>query len=271
MKNLILTFDLEEFVTPAEIGLNIDKAILFNISLRGFDNIINLLEKHPRIKVTFFTTVEFAEYAETKLKKLISKGHELALHGLYHNTNISKMSENDARTELLLAKNKLESLFKIKVTGYRSPQMRPFNSKILKDIGIEYNSSMHPTYVPGRDNYFFEKRSAYFNEIYQVPVSVTPLIRLPFSWIWFRNMPLVYSKLCTKLTYLDQNYVNIYFHPWDFFDVDKNPFTNKIMKLIIRNTGSKMIHKFDKYLDWCENNFNSVTMGEYVNECKKLF
>ena len=64
MYNLMITFDLEEFVTPVEIGMNIDKDILFKLSLEGLTNIINLLKKHPKIKATFFTTWEFAQRAQ---------------------------------------------------------------------------------------------------------------------------------------------------------------------------------------------------------------
>ena len=270
-KCILITFDLEEFVTPSEVGMGIDKEELFNISLEGFHNLIRVLNKHNRIKATFFTTVEFAERARKELRKLINEGHEIALHGLYHNTNISQMTNEDAKKELLTAKKKLEKMFNLKVNGYRSPQMRILNSKILKDIGINYNSSMHPTYIPGRGNYFFEKRNVYFDNVLQVPVSVTPIIRLPFSWIWFRNMGLLYSKLCTRITFIDMDFVNIYFHPWDFVNLDIKPFNEKIMKLIIRRTGRKMIEEFDKYLNWSEKNFNSLTIWEYLNGRKKSF
>ncbi len=265
MENLILTFDLEEFVTPLEVGMNVGKEELFDISLEGFRNLIEILDKHPKIKCTFFTTWEFAEKSKKELKKLMNKGHEIGLHGLTHNINLFNMRYDDVKSELLNAKNNLEKEFNIEVFGFRSPQMRGLDARILKDIGIKYDSSMHPTYIPGRDFNYFKKREAYFNVVFQVPVSVTPFIRMPFSWLWFRNFGLTYSKVCTRLVYLDQDFVNIYFHPWDFVNVNKKPFKGNIMKLIIRRTGGKMLDQFDNYLSWCENNFNSITMKEYFN------
>ena len=264
MRNIMITFDLEEFVTPAEIGMDINKEILFKLSLEGLTNIINLLKKHPKIKATFFTTWEFAQRAQEFLSSLISDGHELALHGLTHNINLSQMNLNDIKNELLTAKNNLERKFNVKINGFRSPQMKDIDPSVFKEIGITYNSSLHPTYIPGRSNNFFKRRNPYYDLVYNIPVSVTPLLRLPFSWIWFRNMGLFYSKICTKLSCIDQDFINIYFHPWDFVNINKEPFKGNVMGLILRNTGDSMISQFDKYLTWCENNFNSVTMSEYT-------
>ena len=268
MRNILLTVDLEEFVTPAEVGMDIKKDELFNISIEGFNNLIKILSKYPDIKVTFFTTLEFAEKSKSKLKELLNSGHEIALHGLYHKTSLLKMDKKDVKKELLLAKNKLEKMFNIKVKGFRSPQMKGIDLKLLKEIGIKYDSSLHPTYVPGKYNNFFKKRERFFDNIWEVPVSVVPIIRAPFSWVWFRNFGLNYAKICTRLVFIDKDYVNLYFHPWDFVDINKKPFAGNISKVILRNSGNRMIKKFDKYLSWCENNFKSITMGEYVNGCR---
>lgn len=271
MKYLLLTFDLEEFVTPAEMGMNVSKKKLFDISLLGFRNLVKLLTKYPKVKATFFTTVEFAEYAKDELRKLMESGHELALHGLYHNIRISKVSREDAKEELLKAKGKLETMFKIKICGFRSPQMATLDLNILKEIGIKYDSSSHPTYVPGKYNNFFKQRGIHFNGVCEVPVSVTPFVRMPFSWVWFRNLGLNYAKMCTKLVYIDQDYVNLYFHPWDFVDINISPFSGRVSKIILRNSGSVMIKKFDKYLNWCGRKFKSVTVRQYLHEHKQLF
>ena len=46
MKNLLLTFDLEEFVCPAERKLGISKERLFDVSREGLKNIIKLLKEN---------------------------------------------------------------------------------------------------------------------------------------------------------------------------------------------------------------------------------
>ena len=41
-----------------------------------------------------------------------------------------------------------------------------------------------------------------------------------------------------------------------------------ILILLLFIFGSSMVKKFDKFLNWCGKNFNSVSMGEYINECR---
>ncbi len=265
MKKVIITVDLEEFVTPAEVGMDIPKKELFRFALDGFDNLIKVLTRHPRAKVTFFVTLEFARVAKDKIKNLIKQGHEIALHGLYHNTRLGEVTNQALIAELSRAKLGIEKLFNVKVRGFRSPQMRSISLSVLKKIGIKYDSSLHPTYIPGKYNHFLSQRGVFFNGIWEVPVSVTPVLRLPFSWVWFRNLGLGYAKICTYLTFLDQDCVNIYFHPWDFINLDIVPFKGNITRAILRNTGTKMIRNFDKYISWCESRFELVTMGGYLD------
>ena len=74
MKSLLLTFDLEEFVCPAERKLGIPKERLFEVSREGLKNIIKILIDN-NIRATFFTTYEFAN-KNKDLIKLLSK-HKL--------------------------------------------------------------------------------------------------------------------------------------------------------------------------------------------------
>jgi hypothetical protein len=80
---------------------------------------------------------------------------------------------------------------------------------------------------------------------------VTPLVRLPFSWIWFRNFGLEYAKMCTRMCILDQPYVNIYMHPWEFIDLSKRDDLSELPVLIKRNTGGKMERMVGGYIKWC--------------------
>ena len=115
MKTLLLTMDLEEFVTPEEIGMKIKKEEMFKISIEGLKNFKKILNKHKELKITFFTTWEFAEKAEKQIKEILKTGkHELALHGLKHSLNYPKMEEKELIKILTKAKNNLENKFKIK-------------------------------------------------------------------------------------------------------------------------------------------------------------
>ncbi len=265
MNTLLLTFDLEQFVTPEEKGMNLSRKELFSLSNQGLEKIHQILLE-TGTKATFFTTLEFAQQSPL-LKKIAEEGHEIALHGYDHNTHYTEMETNAAEEELKKAKEGLEKLFKTKIKGFRAPQMKILNNTILHNIGISYDSSLHPTYIPRYSNNFFKTRNIHTShQVKVIPVSVTPLIRLPFSWIWFRNFGLTYAKLCTKLTLLNQNYINIYFHPWDFAELNKEPFKGKIFSLILRNTGIKIAKELKNYITWTqEQGITATTISDYLH------
>ena len=56
-------------------------------------------------------------------------------------------------------------------------------------------------------------------------------------FLWFRNIGLGYAKICTRLSLIGSDYVNIYFHPWEFVNLEKLKYSDRLPKLIIRNTG----------------------------------
>lgn len=122
--------------------------------------------------------------------------------------------------------------------------------KTLKEAGLLYDNSLRPTYVPGRYCNIFRSRELYKeNGIVEVPVTVTPIFRFPFSCFWFRILGVTHAKLCTNFTYFSHDYINIYFHNWEFGNITnfslKWPY-----KLLIRNMGDKMDFYFKLYLQW---------------------
>ena len=264
MKYFLLTIDLEEFI-PEEFGIK-EKLDGLEISKLGITRLIDLLRDN-KIKATFFITLKFANAYPEIIKELIKEGHEIGLHAYSHDHRYDKMPEKEVYYYLKKAKDEIERKFKIKLNGFRAPQMSTPNPKILKELGIKYDSSLHPTYIPGKYNNFSKKRRIMLKDNFIIlPISVTPLLRLPFSWLWFRTLGLNYSKICTLWTLTDQNYINIYFHPWDFSDFNKN-------YILLRNTGLKALINLDEYLKWCnKNNLKFDTISNYLkNERNQTF
>ncbi|MBI2576833.1 polysaccharide deacetylase family protein [Candidatus Woesearchaeota archaeon] len=261
-KYLILTFDCEEFV-GRELGADIPEDAAFEIGRKGLQIGLGLLQRLG-IKATLFSTWTFAQYAEKEIKQAISEGHEIALHGYEHHHRYAKMPEGDAEALLREAKERMEKKFSVKIVSFRGPQMSRPPYAVLERIGIKVDSSCHPTYIPGHYNNFFKTRKVH-NEggITVVPISVTPVLRMPFSWIWLRNLPLAYSKLCTKLALIDSTYLNLYFHPWEFVPLEG--FKGEIPSLIVRKTGNLFLQKLEMYLRWClSSGLQPVTMKEFV-------
>lgn len=249
-KFVLLTFDLEEFSLPIDYGKKIKTERMLRVSHRGCKPMERLL-KDFNIKATFFTTGYFARNFPRIVRKFAKDGHEIALHAVnFYNLDSLKRE-----------KKALETTSKSRIIGIRTHKLGLPLFNILRKIGIKYDSSLHPTYVPGRYNNLGYTRKPFKEDgILEISISVT-LLRLPFSFIWFRNLGLNYAKICTLLTLRDQNFVNLYFHPWEFVNLKSFdlPF------YVTKNTGKKMDKMLREYIEWClKKGFKFSTMSGHI-------
>ena len=250
MKYLLLTFDVEEFVRPIEKNLEYDEKELFEVSRNGLERIIQIL-KSKDVKATFFVTHDFSMRYKGLIKRIIKERHEIGLHAYKHNDNYAGMDDEEVYKLLKRAKDGLEGEFKIRINGFRSPQLQFVSPDVLNKLGIKYDSSFHPTYVPGKYFHAFGKRGLFKEDgVIVVPISVAAGLRLPFSWIWFRNFGLGYAKFCTRLALMNSMYINIYFHPWDFADLSS--YRKEIGGLYVRNSGENLARDIERYIDFCK-------------------
>jgi peptidoglycan/xylan/chitin deacetylase (PgdA/CDA1 family) len=254
---LYLSFDIEEFDMPFEYGKTISFEDQISISIKGCHDILDLLKKH-QAKATFFSTAVFAISASEIIKRINDEGHELASHGYYH---------SDFKNEHLSeSKKELERLSGQNVKGYRMARMMPLDSQAVASAGYNYNSSLNPVYLPGRYNNYFKPRTSFINgNLLEIPASATPYIRLPLFWLSFHNLPLFFYKWLCRITMWKDNYLNIYFHPWEFTDLKQERFG--LPDFVTRQTGSDMIRRFDQWLAWCKKrNYVFSTLGQFVHD-----
>lgn len=242
---------------PFEYGKTISFEDQISISRAGTITILDILDKYE-IKATFFCTVTFAENIPDLIKRIIDTGHELASHGYYH---------SDFKPEhLLQSKQKLKELSGQEITGYRMARMMPVDEKEVEKAGYIYNSSINPTYLPGRYNNFNVSRT-YFTQdnVIQLPASVSPLFRFPLFWLSFHNLPLGIYKTLASWTYKKDNYLNIYFHPWEFTDIDD--FERFGFPAYVRkNTGIKMIERMEALISWMKaKKYPFATTQHFIN------
>lgn len=251
-KTILLSFDIEEFDIPEEYGQKIDKKKQFDVSLQGLRSVLSLIEC-LEIKATFFVTANFAIHHEEVIRT-ISQKHEIASHGFYH----SSFRLEDLET----SRTTLEQITKSRVTGFRMPRLMHVNDTALHSAGYQYNSSTNPTYIPGRYNHFFKPRTVYYsNEIFNIPVSVTPRMRFPLFWLSFKNFPLLWMKITTQRTLQYDSYLCIYFHPWEFTDIqDFN-----LPQFIKRRSGRVMVDRLEKYLNWLKKQGEFRTFSEFIH------
>lgn len=248
---ILLSFDIEEFDMPFEYNKTISFEDQMRVSIKGTTTILDILKKH-QVKATFFSTATFAINAPQIMARIVAEGHEVASHSYYH---------SDFKTsDLLASKLKLEEITQTKVIGFRMPRMQPVDEKEIYKAGYIYNTSLNPTYLPGRYNNFSKPRTFFKQDgVWQIPASVSPVVRFPLFWLSFHNLPLwLYSWLC-KITLKKDGYLNLYFHPWEFTNLnqkEKYNFPNYVSK----NSGVLMADRLDTLITKMKKNNYSFTI-----------
>lgn len=208
-----LTFDLEEFDIPEEFGQKVPAAAQMNVTRIGMERLVNLLDKHG-VTATFFTTGHFAR-ENPGLVRALSEKHEIASHALYHNP-FYEFKHSD----LAESKEILETVTGKAISGFRMPRLKPFDLDQLQKAGYRYDSSLNPTWLPGRYNLLHESPvPSRRHGVTELPCSTSPYVRFPLFWLSFKNLPTsLYNALC-GFTLRKRGSLMLYFHPWEFADI----------------------------------------------------
>ncbi|MFB0494658.1 peptidoglycan/xylan/chitin deacetylase (PgdA/CDA1 family) [Mucilaginibacter sp. OAE612] len=256
---ILLGFDVEEFDMPFEYGKSIPFDEQLEISTRGTNAILKLLGQ-KNIKVTFFCTANYAINRPDVIKQMVTEGHEVASHGYYH---------SDFKVEhLRQSKLALENISGTEVTGFRMARMMPVDEIEIAKAGYGYNSSINPTWLPGRYNNFNKPRTWFYDhDVLQIPASVSPLVRFPLFWLSFHNLPLSLLKRMASATHKKDGYLNLYFHPWEFTDLhDKEKFG--FPGYVSRNSGEAFARRVADFIDWAMD--KGYTFGRTDGFCETI-
>lgn len=252
-RNILLSFDIEEFDLPQEYGQVMPVAAQLDAGFRGLQEIENVLDQ-SYVYATLFTTAFFASNHIVAIRQLSHK-HEIASHCFFHSSYTCD--------DLLFSKETLQEITGKKVFGLRMPRMRKIDPGEVLKAGYQYNSSINPTWLPGRYNNLHIPRLPFREDnLLQFPVSVTPRMRIPLFWLTFRNIPYsLYLRLVLEVLRHD-NYVCLYFHPWEFIDLSgfKIPFYIK------RSKPRNMLAKLKKLVKDLSGEGNFITMHQYIEE-----
>ncbi|MBP6064534.1 polysaccharide deacetylase family protein [Bacteroides sp.] len=253
---ILLSFDIEEFDVPKEHRVQISLEEQIRISVYGTHQILDCLQCND-IKATFFCTANFAIHAPEILKRILDEGHELASHGFYHWT----FEVGDLKK----SKEKLEELSGVQIRGYRQARMMPVPELEIRKAGYEYNSSLNPTFIPGRYMHLTAPRTCFMKEqVLQIPASVTPLLRFPLFWLSCHNLPAsVYRRLCSY-TLKHDGYLTVYFHPWEFYPLNNHP-ELKIPFIIRNHSGQGMVKRLNDFVHYFKQRGKKfITFSEFT-------
>lgn len=255
-KFILLSFDVEEFDMPLEYQSPIEFEEQLRIGFHGLEKIKPIINT-GKTPSTLFTTANYAMHFPDQIKALATQ-HEIASHTFYHSDFSDK--------HLLQSKQKLEEITATQVFGLRMPRMRKVDLNEVKKAGYHYDSSINPTWLPGRYNNLHLSRTYYYEEqLLRIPASVSPILRIPLFWLSFKNFPYFFFKAMAIQTLKKDGYLCLYFHPWEFVDISHTglpAYTRKGCKVVLLNKLQQLIHDFSK-----EGEF--ITMHQFT-EMKKL-
>ena len=250
-RKVLLTFDLEEFDIPNEYGSNISWQEQLEVGRKGMIAVTEILEHH-KIPVTIFTTAAYARENREQLQSLAQQ-HEIASHTFHH----SHFAEED----LLTSRLALEEITGMKVFGLRMPRMRPVRMSLVKQAGYEYDSSINPTFIPGKYNNTHLPKTLYREQqVYRFPCSVSPILRIPLFWLAFKNFSYSFYKKLAVETLAKSGYLNLYFHPWEFTDISGYRLPGYVKK----DSGNKLLDKLYRLINDLKKEGAFDTMNHFL-------
>ncbi len=140
----LLGIDFEDWFHPELIQRHITGMNKKPIVVNGIDKILDWLRKNETF-ATFFVVGEILEAKPELLDKIISNGHEIAFHTMYH-SRIDVSNFKEKFTEEIKLFDKMTSK---KSKGFRAPSFSLNHSSswiidVLSENNYEYDSSVMP-------------------------------------------------------------------------------------------------------------------------------
>jgi peptidoglycan/xylan/chitin deacetylase (PgdA/CDA1 family) len=257
MKKILLTFDLEEFDIAEEYGAKLDLATKIHTSYIGMERILALLKKYDA-KATIFCTAFYAENAPEQLRRIVADGHEIASHGYYH--------DRFETADLLKSRVKLAEITGKSIVGFRMARMAAVDNQAIESAGYLYDSSLNPTWLPGRYNYLDKPRTTFrvLDKLQVIPASVTPIFRVPLFWLSFKNFPLFLYQFMVARTLKKDGYANLYFHPWEFNSLKEFDLPSYVK----RQDDIVLLNKLERFIVHFKDKVEFVSINSYLQSTK---
>lgn len=207
---ILMSFDVEEFDMPLEYDQTLTIEEQMETGFKGLQATMPIISGE-NVSCTFFTTANFASWYPGSIRQM-ARDHEVASHTFYH----SRYKTED----LLQSRLTLQEITGQPVYGLRMPRLKKVPMQDVIDAGYSYDSSVNPTWIPGRYNDLSLPRTVYYDSnMLRLPATVSPHLRIPLFWLAFKNMPYsVFKYLCIQSLRKD-GYLCLYFHPWEFTDI----------------------------------------------------
>lgn len=224
----LLSVDVEDYFQTEAMSSAGHRAAWDELPLRVADNTERILDLFDEfnVKATFFTLGWVADRVPSLVRKIASRGHELACHSYWHRT-VYSLTPKEFQQDTRQAVHAIEQAAGVRVRGYRAPtwsitRKSLWAIKILAAEGFTYDSSIYPVHhdlygIPGAvaKPHFLKMDSGVLLEIPPSTYSLGPW-RLPAAGGgYLRILPLKFSFMAID----QQAHINalpvVYLHPWE--------------------------------------------------------
>ena len=248
---ILLSFNIIKNKSDFEKNYILTKAEILNITEQNTLSILRTLENN-NILATFFIEISLVEKLNLLVKKIIGKGHEIALYN--KNSDLQAIEE---------AKQNIEEVTGKIVRGIRQKEV---------SVSIEDLKNMEFTYISNIENaniLFPLKRLERSTQILQkhglsiIPESISPYSQIPYNDFVFQTVPLPYYKSMVLETIKNDDFVVVYLNTWQFTDFSKYQFKIPFYRKF--NSGRKMDDKLETFLQWMnEENLAFSRMKDFI-------
>lgn len=269
----------------------------------GMPSLLELYQKY-NIKATFYFTGYIASKYPEVVKIILPFKHEVACHGLTHESDqaFDKLTLDEQVYHLSKDKDILENICNQEVVSFRAPALRinEFTPQALQKTGFLIDSSVSPQRMDmflsfgslNKLKWIRAPRTPYFtdinnlmrkgnSEIFEIPVSS---FILPYTGTMMRISPFA-TKIIRHLISIESKIFNrpivFIIHPNEL--IEENITFNKIdrrsknylgylikdklrYQLKLKNLGKKALPLLNSQLEYLQKkNFTFVTSKEYFN------
>ena len=213
---------------------------ILKITENNASSILRILENH-HVLASFFIEISLVEKVKPLIKKIVSKGHEIALY-----------NDNSEISEIETVKRNTEDFIEKIIRGIRQ-----------KDVTVSVNElkQMEFSYISNIENaniLFPLKRLQRSTEIIEengvsiIPESISPYSQIPYNDFVFQTVPLKFYQNMVNETLKNEDFILIYLNSWQFTDFKKYQF--KIPFYRKYNAGRKIEDKLQNFLHWINSN-----------------
>jgi polysaccharide deacetylase family protein (PEP-CTERM system associated) len=248
----ILTFDIEEwYIEKTYHGGRKDRYAEFD---RILNQMLDLLDS-LNTKATFFCVGEMANDFPEVIKRIASRGHEVACHSNKH-VWLNKLTKEEVIEDTRKAVDSLEQCTGQKVISYRAPafsvgESNPWVFEVLANCGIKRDASVFPAVRDfGGFASFTEKTPSLvtYNGITlkEFPIATIKLLGNEVAYSgggYFRFFPLSFIRNQMK----QQSYSMIYFHIGDLIVDMKRVMTREEYEEYFKEKGS-FVNRYKRYV-----------------------